>query len=285
MKPSLAILIFIFAGLLSCQDDEVLPLTPDLISEIKAYDLDNNGNSSDIRLDFEVEDNLNVVEYRIMILPSKNSDSFNKEIAASIPSPNYLEIIPEKFKYEYGFNRLSAGLLDVGGVPIQNDLEYVVSVFVIGTDINQLSDFSNPITLKDQGIYSGRHWIRRTQTCSDITDGTSEGHAANGNIYIELVGNDTDYSGTILHINLSNHPNIGRISFSLLGTKIQNYNRRHETICGTDSEGLPICDGVCYITELGDGTLIDELSFEISISNENCLLRSCEGTLSFFRQG
>ena len=75
MRPSLAILILI-VGLLSCDSaDPVPPLTPDLVSEIKAYDLDNNGNSSDIRLEFEVKDNLNVIEYRIMIIQSNSTNS------------------------------------------------------------------------------------------------------------------------------------------------------------------------------------------------------------------
>ena len=60
VKPLFPILILV-AGLLSCKEDTFLPLTPELVEEIFTYDLDNNGNSSDIRVDFEIVNNLNVV--------------------------------------------------------------------------------------------------------------------------------------------------------------------------------------------------------------------------------
>ena len=82
MKQSLTILILIIE-LLSCDSaDPVLPLTPGLIEEIKAYDLDNNGNSSDLRLEFKVKDNLNVIEYRVMLIPLGSSNSFDKDLAS-----------------------------------------------------------------------------------------------------------------------------------------------------------------------------------------------------------
>jgi len=34
-------------------------------------------------------------------------------------------------------------------------VEYVVAVLVVGTGNHQLSEFSRPFTLKDQGIYDG----------------------------------------------------------------------------------------------------------------------------------
>jgi len=98
MKPSLAILILAVAGLLSCKDDDVgLPLTPELVFEIIAYDLDNNGNSSDIRVDFVVKDNLNVIEYRIMVIPSSAGNSFNEGMALSVRPVSFLEVTPESF--------------------------------------------------------------------------------------------------------------------------------------------------------------------------------------------
>jgi len=97
MKTNLVILIFVVAGLFSCGEDEVLPLTPDLVLEVHAFDLDNNGNSSDIRVDFEIKDNLNVIEYRIMVIPSNFSASFDEGNASSMPKASYLRIEPEVF--------------------------------------------------------------------------------------------------------------------------------------------------------------------------------------------
>ena len=93
--------------LTSCKDDdEGLPLTPNLINVVKVYDLDNNGNSSDIRVDFIVDNNVNVTEYRIMVVPSSSISSFNQSIAISIPEGNFLRIIPASFNNEYSITRL-----------------------------------------------------------------------------------------------------------------------------------------------------------------------------------
>ncbi len=113
---------FTFLGLAivlltSCKDDEPLPLTPDLVTSVKAYDLDNNANSSDIRVDFMVNDNINVTEYRIMVIPSSVSNSFNESIAISIPRENFLSEFPVPFTTEYSINRLTSSLLKLPYLP------------------------------------------------------------------------------------------------------------------------------------------------------------------------
>jgi len=153
--------IFLILASLFCTscnpDDGPLPLTPDLVTSVKAYDLDNNGNSSDIRVDFVINDNINVTEYRIMVIPSSVSNSFNESIAISIPRENFLSEFPVPFTTEYSINRLTSSLLDVNGGQIRNDIEYVVVVLVVGTGNHQLSSFSRPFTLKDQGMYAGEY--------------------------------------------------------------------------------------------------------------------------------
>ena len=71
MRPFLAFLVFLIA-FFSCSDEEPL-LSPNLVTDLRAYDLDNNGDASDIRVDFVVANNLNVTEYRIMILPTTDT--------------------------------------------------------------------------------------------------------------------------------------------------------------------------------------------------------------------
>ena len=119
--------------LTSCKDDEVLPLTPDLVTEVKAYDLDNNGNSSDIRVDFIVQDNTNVFEYRVMVIPSNTSSLFTVSLASAIPESSYLDVNPESFKTSYSVNRLPSSFLDVNGNQIINETEYVAAVLIFGT--------------------------------------------------------------------------------------------------------------------------------------------------------
>ena len=136
-------------------------MTADLVAEVNAFDLDNNGNVSDIRVDFIVENNLNVSEYRIMVIPTNSSSSFNQDIAVSIPRDSYLFIDPISFETKYSESRLPSALLDVNGDLIVNGVEYVVAVLVEGTGNFQLSEFSKPFTLLDQGIYVGYYkgWL------------------------------------------------------------------------------------------------------------------------------
>jgi len=155
MRKYNILLIVALLFVTSCKDNDPLPLTPDFVIEVKAYDLDNNGNGSDIRLDFEVENNLNVSEYRVMILQSKDSVFLDLSIAQSIPRDNYLIIIPVPFETKYSISRMPADLSDVNGVQITNGFEYVVVILVEGLDDFQLSGFSRPFTLLDRGIYSG----------------------------------------------------------------------------------------------------------------------------------
>ena len=170
MKPSLTILILVAVGLFSCSDDEGLPLTPELVSELRVYDLDNNGNSSDIRVDFEVLDNLNVSEYRVMLIPTSKINSFDESIASSVPETGYFSLFPEIFKSEYSIKRLPPSLPDVTSAPIQNNREYVAAVLVLGTGNQQLSAFSAPFKLKEQGIYTGTYWRKYDLNCTKMTE-------------------------------------------------------------------------------------------------------------------
>ena len=98
MKRYMILLIFPAALLLSaCGTDDIplLPLTENLVLQLKAYDLDNNGNASDIRVDFNVQNNLNVSEYRVMILPSASSNAFNEDVAESLPRESVVIIFSE----------------------------------------------------------------------------------------------------------------------------------------------------------------------------------------------
>ena len=286
MKPSLALLILV-VGLFSCSDDEGLPLTPDLVSEINVYDLGNNGNSSDIRLKFEVKNNLNVIEYRIVIVPSSFSDSFDENDAASIPEASYLRVVPESFIVEYSFHRLQSGLLDVSGAQIQDDIEYVTAVFVQGDGNRQLSEFSIPFTLNDQGIYSGRYIVLEQGTCVDINGAYGVELLDDGRTFIDLSGMENDYSGIIKFVESSGLlSNYDRIEFSVDGTTITNYTQSWpDLLCWSTS--TTVCNvGVdpCPLFGQGnEGIIIDELRIEINRKTEDCI-RTCEGTIIFVRQ-
>jgi len=167
--------------------------------------------------------------------------------------------------------------LDVNGAQIQNDIEYVAAVFVIGASNQQLSQFSAPFTLKDQGIYSGMYWIGGT--CNGLQE-----FPANGDSFINLIGRDNIYLGITECIGCSPGGYLGSVSFSVQATTITAYVHQDSdwacplsvTECGVD--------GLCPFIEQGEGNIIDELILEIDFSGGSCYW-SCEpGTRTFIRQ-
>ena len=278
-------ILILTGGLLSCKDEEPLPLTPFMINEVKAYDLDNNNNSSDIRVDFEVKDNINVFEYRVMVIPSSTSGSFTESFAASIPETSYSEVNPESFNFEYSIKRLPSNVLDVNGNPIINEIEYVVAVFVISAGNHQLSGSSKPFTLKNQGIYNGRYILGVEQTClyiNDITTFASISPDSSSIFIVDLNEDGNDYFGIFPCPDCDEGVDYGPVRFTVDGTTITNwiwdmtfFTCWHSSLCNIDDQ----CPGIEY----GEGRIIDDLSIEIDYTTETCK-STCPGTNILIRQ-
>jgi len=275
MKPSLAILILALAGLLSCNEDEFLPLNPDLIVEITTYDLGNGGNAGDIRIDFEVTDNLNVEEYRIMIIPEASSSTFNEEGAEITPRTNYATIFPEAFKIEYSLDRLPSTLLDVNGSPVQNDFNYVAAIYVVGKSERQLSQFSMPFFIRDRGIYEGSYeLIMHDQIQTDLGCQLER----DSNIKTTLGLQDGIYTG-IFECGFAEEgcdPGVlgaGVIFLEISGQSIS-FTYEKIFICVPEQEDDPcyscMTGDTCIATFPGTGTLEDEILFNIDFTGEDC---------------
>jgi len=286
MKISLTILILGVAGLISCNKiNPFLQLTANLVSVVKSYDLDNTGSSSDIRVDFEIKDNLNVTEYRIMVIPSSFSNSFKENNAASISEVSYIRVVPESFKVKYSINRLPSGLLDVNGVQIQNDIEYVVVVFVMGTGNRQLSDYTAPFTLLNQGIYSGRYILDEEKSCVNPVENvgiTVPGNATE-NVFVDFTETGNEYTGVIECPECEDDHLLGIVCFSAIGTSISNYIFGNVNNLCTDPTWCDV-GNPCLFIEQGEGSVKDELIIEVDFTNVGCYW-VCEGKRFFIRQG
>jgi len=265
----------------SCKDDN--PLTFDIVEELSVYDLGNNGNASDIRVDFKVKDNLNVTEYRIMVIPANVSSSFNEGIAMSIPETSYQEVNPERLKFEYSIKRLAADVLDVNGGPIRNDLEYVIAVFVFGNSTYQLARFSTPVTLLDQGIYNGRYFNGWEHECL-VKDGSTYYYEVppTASVIIDFTADGDDYYGLFVCVGCgNNNQRRDTMRFTVTGTTISNYSwiwSRQPCYTSYCNE-----NGFCAIYEYGEGTVIDDLTLKMNYTNEDCS-QTCKGTDYFIRQ-
>ena len=134
MKTPLTYFLVLQMVFSSCNQETEIVLTENLVEELHAYDLDNNGNASDIRVDFVVKDNLNVLEYRVMVVPEDQKDSFDESMADKVPRESYWEVYPEGFQFEYTVDRLPEDLLDINGNLISNDNDYRVFILTVGED-------------------------------------------------------------------------------------------------------------------------------------------------------
>jgi len=292
MRKYAILLITAIALLTSCKDDPN-PLAPDLVTLVNAYDLDNNGNSSDIRLDFKVENNLNVREYRVMVLQSKDSNSFTLEIARSIPEQNYLRITPESFQTEYSISRLSANHADVNGAQIINGIEYVTAILVEGVDDFQLSGFSRSFTLKDQEIYTGEYegFILDNRVVTYLNC-NSLGQSIGGNFITTIQWIGDEYRG-VFNTSSDPNPTFDQATFTFIindntvsGFKVTTIPRACtpdglNPIVGSPSCQSCIANEPCNQVFLGnEGTVTDELVINILYSGEDCgVLHDVEFTL------
>jgi len=249
MKKYLLSLGLAIVLLTSCNPDD--GFIPKRVTEVNAFDLDNNGIVSDIRVDFIVTDNLNVTEYRVMVIPASFSNSFDQSVAVSRPRENFLIEFPVPFETEYTISRLPPTLLDVNGALIIDGVEYVVAILVMatveGTVDYQLSEFSRPFTLRDQGIYGG--YYKGSGCCL-----SGFGNIVN-NICIEVEGNTSNYQGTLEVVVVRNEGDtiiISTIRFKVVGDIISDF-----IVSGGD-----LGDRLTVFNP-GSGRVINDLTLEI----------------------
>ena len=177
-------------------------------------------------------------------------------------------------------------LPDVTSAPIQNNREYVAAVLVLGTGNQQLSAFSTPLKLKNQGIYNGRYFVYYFDRTCIWVDGIDRGignSLAYIHQYVDLELIENEYSGLVIDPDEPLVPTLGVAKITVDGTKILNYSKEWtSTRCGWIIENGCIEDGFCDYSEQGEGNIIDELKFEIIYTDETCVY-SCEGTRIFQR--
>jgi len=226
-----------------------------------------------------------------MIKPSSSSSSFTADLASGIPESNYFEVNPVPFENKYSISRLTSNLLDVNGDQIINGVEYVVAIFVFGTGSHQLSEFSRPFTLQDQGIYSGDYvgvysveiikYVSATPCPIDIFGPFD--------MKTTILGTgQASYSGTLIctSCNLRGDDQ-GLISFIISNNIISNFLFRQNIPCYVDPEA-PCVSCVlnvdpCDANFTGQGIATGELGLSIAFSGDDCF-GSSENTLILFRQ-
>nr|WP_280521269.1 copper amine oxidase N-terminal domain-containing protein [Paenibacillus mangrovi] len=113
---------------------------------VSVKDIGDNNNGSDLQVSFTRADNDNdIKEYRIMVVKSSATGSFNEKVAANLTSSYSNVTNDKKDSYEV---ILDGKAIDTDGAQISNGFSYKVYVLSVGNHNNYaLSPASGPITL------------------------------------------------------------------------------------------------------------------------------------------
>lgn len=138
--------------MVSCGEDN-FQLPANVYTIDKVYDIGNNGNAADIRLEVTVLSTINtseLVEVRLIIV--KASNNFSEEQIATLAQGNYFSI-PLANTANQGIKPSS--IKDSDGDNITNGIAYKVYIGILGKqDSKQLSE-PKEFTLSDKPIYAG----------------------------------------------------------------------------------------------------------------------------------
>ena len=272
-------IIAVMTMVMACDKGDPPGITPDLVTEILAFDLGNAGDASDIRVDFTVENNLNVVEYRIMVIPAGQIGLFEASEAEAVPQVHYVDIIPEDLlETEYSISRLPQGLTDIHAQTISNDNDYVVVVFVVGTGQVQLSKPTRTLSLREQGIYDG---IYMGNYQSD----------PEGSVFVDsirFVSSQDTYAGQLYRrcprgdiCEPGEFVLVGDVSFDVVQESIESFTY-NQSRCLYILCNAP--DGICPGVFTGEGEIVDEIAISINHSGTDCSFSFDGGTLTYRRQ-
>ncbi|MGF7048941.1 hypothetical protein J2T13_003449 [Paenibacillus sp. DS2015] len=117
------------------------------VTNISVSDVNDYGDGRDLSVAFNrVSDESNISHYRVMIVPSSYSSSFNLAAANAVSSANFTQVN----KTGYNLTQiLSSNARDIYGALIQNGVSYKVFVLSVsnGSSSNTLSSSSSAISL------------------------------------------------------------------------------------------------------------------------------------------
>ncbi len=155
MKPIQFLLFFgIAMFIFSCSEDESPAVQIDQPVALRIFDMDNAGNSSDIRVFFNAASLEAVSEYRIMFVPSSSAASFDLTQAQAVIAGAYDAISP--FSPGNIRKNITADKTDTDGNAIGNGSKVVAFVLAVSsrTDVESvLSSPSEEFELEDTEIF------------------------------------------------------------------------------------------------------------------------------------
>lgn len=261
----------------SCENESTPPPTPtptptpgyefpnNSVSITKVYDINNNGNATDLRVNFKLSTAdvlLNAEEIGIIV--SKSSLTIDQVKALS--SDRYAVV--SKPTDITAIGRITTTITDIEGGAIANDVLYKVYVFLKNAEAYSLSNALD-ITLKNKPIYAGRYkgiW----------------NDALFKNFKVSMILND-DYTGDIFYSDNfvsccpTGEKNDAAATFIISGATISSFEA---------NQFLPnyALDG-CPTTYTAVGTIPDEITLSLTnLAGTDCDGNHAPGTVVFTRQ-
>lgn len=138
-----------------CGDsDEKSSIPTDLVTGIKATDIGNAGNASDISLLFSVSDITQTTEFRVVVLKEAEVAQLDAASAASLSPDNYFSIESKLKKNEF---KLEQSMKDFSGNPIVNDVPYIIKIVMVNNSDMAVADLSSSFLLQDVSILQGKY--------------------------------------------------------------------------------------------------------------------------------
>lgn len=140
----------------SCREDSSssFELPPEQFSITNVYDIGNQGNSNDIRVELKASptiDITNIQELRLILV--KTSQTITLEQIASLPAGNFFSIpltAADQVVHPTGLN-------DSEGEPISNGTSYTIILATLGIKKSMQLSNSQQLTLQDKPIYAGEY--------------------------------------------------------------------------------------------------------------------------------
>ncbi len=246
MKKLLMILTIL---LLACSKEDEEDLISENITITRVFDIGNNGNASDIRIEFEVLDP-NVGDFQIIVSKESSFGALNLELIQNLGDNQYLSVgTSSETEYrEY----LPASLLDSDGDSITNDVNYNIVIYTV--ESQKLSSPFEGFSLKNESVINGEYiglWNDNLYTDFGISAViTGSGSTFRGDFYYtsnftSCCGGQTD----------------GSISFQVVDGEILSFRYNQDLI-----DFMGGCPGLYN----GSGEVVNDFDLLIDFEGEDC---------------
>ncbi len=250
-KLILFLLLLLWFSWYGC-NSETPNLSSDEIFAIRAIDVANNQNASDILVRFKVNNPSTIKELRAFLINPADFPNFTSTQAGELPSDSYHRITTIM---EDNQVTLSSNLKDVTGAAIANDIDYFIGFTVLIEDDVLLNSQIAEAKITDGHFLDGRFigtWDDNIYTAFGITaELTFKGNLISGPFWYS--SNFTSCCGG---------QNDGMISFKLQEDQISTFRY--------DQRLVSFMGGACNGIYTGEGVLENLTDLVINFSGDDC---------------